>query len=87
MPTKVLRVGVAGQVARELLHRLVSAGGWGLNTGTVGAVCWAGEATQCPPYHQMGGLPRLTRFPSLPGGPFVAADNTNQSYSDYGTLR
>lgn len=48
MPTRVLRVSVAGRAARELPHRLVSAAGWGLNTGTVRAVCWAGEATQCP---------------------------------------
>lgn len=33
----------------------------------VGSLCRAGEGTQWPPYHQMGELPPLTGFPSLPG--------------------
>lgn len=48
--------------------------------------CVGGKG-QCPPYHQTVEVPPLTRFPSLPGGPFGAADNINQSHSDYGTLK
>lgn len=77
----------ANKSAESWCSRLVSAGRWGLSTGRVGSVCWAREGTWCPPYHQIGELPLLTKFPSLPGGPFGAADNINQSYSDYGTLR
>lgn len=66
--------------------------------GSHGATTWAGVSRRqglsteqvgagCPPYHQIGELPLLTRFPSLPGGPFGAADNINQSYSDYRTLK
>lgn len=63
-----------------------SAGRRGLSTGTRGNMCRAREGTQRPPYHQIGELPLLTRFPSWPGEPWGAADNTNQSCSDYGTL-
>lgn len=58
----------------------------GRSTGRVGDMCRAREGTQWPPYHQIGELPLLTRFPSLLGGPCGAAGNINQSHSDYGPL-
>lgn len=82
LTTKVLRTSVregsTGAAAQPRVGRRRA-----LCVGREGSVCWAREGSECPPYHQFRELPLLTRFPSLPGGTFGAADNINQSYSDY----
>lgn len=70
VPRTRVREGSTGAAAQPHV------GKWrALCTGRVGVR----EGSECPPYHQIGELPLLTRFPSLPGG---TADNINQSYSD-----
>lgn len=82
-PVKVSRTSTARRPASEGLHSWCGQIWRTVHRETVGSMCWAREGLKGPPYHHTGELPLLTRFPSLPGGTFGAADNTNQSESDY----